>query len=84
MGHDSKLYWFPKICSTPAQKFNAFKTTFRAEEVTCYVTRCSTRKDTPGWLKIFQNKGKKHRFLCNVHSNEYKSELKEPIEIVFA
>jgi hypothetical protein len=83
MGHASKLFLFPKYCSTPAQKFNPFKTTFRAEEVTCYVTKCTTQKDKPGWLKIFQQKGKKHRFLCHVHSNEYKSELKEAIEIVF-
>jgi hypothetical protein len=85
MGHASILSCFPKFCSTPRPpKFNPFKTVFRAEEVACYVTRCTTPKEKPGWLKIFQNKGKKHRFLCDAHSNEYKSELKEPIEIILS
>jgi hypothetical protein len=83
MEHASKLFLFSKYCSTPLQKFNAFKITFLAEEVTCYVSNCKAKKTAPGWLKIFQQKGKKHKFLCHKHSNEYSSELKEPIEIVF-
>jgi hypothetical protein len=58
MEHASKLFLFSKYCSTPSQKFNAFKTTFLAGEVSCYVTKCTTEKTAPGWLKIFQHKGK--------------------------
>jgi hypothetical protein len=78
--------FFSQCCSSsPPNRFNAHKRTFLDKEVSCYASgRCKTNKSDPGWMVIVSQKGRKHRFLCANHSNEFSSDIKEPIDIVFS
>jgi hypothetical protein len=54
-------------------------------EVACYASnKCETEKSKPGWMVLVSQKGRKHRFVCPNHINEFSFDIKEPIEIVFS
>jgi hypothetical protein len=75
---------FTQYYRTPAARHNPSKTTFLPDEVQCYASRhCGTKKSDPGWVKLVNEKARKHKFLCSKHINEYASDRKEPIVISF-